>query len=187
MAMEWNGLDQRANKLRFQTDALSVCDERWHQAAAYRHSHSWRKLVSSFLPGVCARLDSHMNSAFYLVLQQLVFICVTFSCAQFEFLYLQLHTFTCPRTHSLFFMSFSWEHETRHHLWSEFCYGINGSQALSLCVLVCVWCPFLTWKDNISTSHLTVFIISLNWEWACSCYFVQWAVILGPWHQIPFL
>lgn len=116
-----------------------------------------------------------------------IYLCHFFLCSIWIPLLAVTHIRLPAHTHSLFFMSSSWEHERRQHLWSEFCYGINGSQALSLCVLVCVWCPFMTWKDIIFTSHLSIFIISLNWEWACSCYFVQWAVILGPWHQISFL
>lgn len=46
---------------------------------------------------------------------------------------------------------------------------------------------FITWRCSIFASHVSIFVVSLGREWAGRCYFVQWAVILGPWHQIPFL
>lgn len=195
--MKWIGPNTRANtSWCFKLMSWTVCDERWHQVTAYRHSHSWQQLVSGFLPGVCARLNRRMNSAFYLVLQQLVFICVTFSFAQFEFFSLQYQTSTHTRTHSLFGMPFlaeSMKHDSTcdqssatADVWSAW---KPGSVCLSvcLCVSVCVWCPFMTWRYSIFTSHGSIFIISLDQECACSCYFVQWAMILGPWRQILFL
>lgn len=191
MAMEGNGLDQRANaSWDFKLMVSTVCHERWHQMTACRHSHAWQQLISSFLPGVCAGLNRHMNSAFYLALQQPVFICVTLSFAQF----VSLSSSTQIDAHAPYFSCLF-----QVRAWSATAPVIRvlSPYQRSRCIIgagarLCLsvsarHARFITWRCSIFASHVSIFVVSLGREWAGRCYFVQWAVILGPWHQIPFL
>lgn len=181
--MDWTGEQSKAAGSNWCLDCL------WgHQAAAFRRSHSWQQPVSGFLAGGQAHECRFISCAS----ATCIFLCHFFLCSIWIPLLAVTHMRSPARAHSLFFVSSRWEHEMRQHLWSEFCHGINGTDvwsvqepgSVSLCVSVC---DAHLWHEKIFTSHLSIFIISLDREWAWSSNFVQWAVILGPWQQNHFL
>lgn len=192
--MDWTKHKSK-HKLMFQTDVLDCL---WWKMTSGDSLQAFALLAATrlWLSTWCLRKVEQAHEFCFLsrASATCIHLCHFFFCSIWIFLLavsdIHSHTHTLLIWHAFS----SWEHETRQHLWSEFCHGrcmisMEARLCLSvcLCVSVCVWCPFMTWRYSIFTSHGSIFIISLDQECACSCYFVQWAMILGPWRQILFL
>lgn len=121
----------------------------------------------------------------------IVFISVTFSSAQFEFLPSQSHT----HTHSSFGMSFltwSMKHDSPCDQRSatvsmeQMC-DLHGSQGRSVRLSVRARVMHIYARYCVFTSHVSIPILSHHPECARSCCFVQRAVIPEPWRRVPLL
>lgn len=162
--MEWIGPESK-HKLRFQTDALDCL--RWRMTSgdslqAFALLAATRLRLSTW----CLRKVEQAHEFCFLsrASATCIYLCHFFFCSIWIALLAVTHIHSHTHT-SAFFMSFpgkSMKHDST-------CDQSSARYQRSRCMIstgarlcLSVWCPFMTWRYSIFTSHVSIFIISLD-------------------------